>query len=108
MPDVDLTPLPRERKEQILTVLNRSKVSACTACRLCETRTQTVFGEGDYDAPIFFIGEGPGENEDLQGEPFVGRAGELLNKMILAMGLMWMRRETPTSRVWPFRMISRR
>jgi DNA polymerase len=46
-----------------------------------------VFGEGDADAPIFFIGEGPGENEDLQGRPFVGRAGELLNKWIAAMGL---------------------
>jgi DNA polymerase len=54
---------------------------------LCETRTNTVFGEGDADAKIFFIGEGPGENEDLTGRPFVGRAGNLLEKMILAMGL---------------------
>ncbi|MDP9175014.1 MAG: uracil-DNA glycosylase [Planctomycetota bacterium] len=54
---------------------------------MCETRTNTVFGEGDVDARIFFIGEGPGENEDLQGRPFVGRAGELLNKMIAGMGL---------------------
>jgi DNA polymerase len=54
---------------------------------LSQTRTHTVFGEGDPDAKIFFIGEGPGENEDLQGRPFVGRAGELLNKMIAGMGL---------------------
>jgi DNA polymerase len=46
-----------------------------------------VFGEGDVDAKIFFIGEGPGENEDLTGRPFVGRAGQLLDKMIVAMGL---------------------
>ena len=59
----------------------------CTRCRLCETRTNTVFGEGDPDAQIFFIGEGPGENEDLKGRPFVGRAGELLDKMIAGMGL---------------------
>jgi DNA polymerase len=54
---------------------------------LHETRKNTVFGEGDPEAKIFFIGEGPGENEDLQGRPFVGRAGELLNKWIAAMGL---------------------
>ncbi len=62
-------------------------VKPCTRCRLSQTRTHTVFGEGDPDASIFFIGEGPGENEDLQGRPFVGRAGELLNKMIVGMGL---------------------
>ena len=64
-----------------------NEVRGCTKCRLCETRTHTVFGEGAADAKIFFIGEGPGENEDLPGRPFVGRAGELLNKMIAAMGL---------------------
>src|SRR5205085_6768049 len=63
------------------------EVRGCTKCRLCEHRTKTVFGEGDADAQIFFIGEGPGENEDLTGRPFVGRAGELLNKMIAGMGL---------------------
>lgn len=67
--------------------MNDNEVRRCTKCRLCETRTQTVFGEGDADAKIFFIGEGPGETEDQTGRPFVGRAGELLNKMIGAMGL---------------------
>jgi len=67
--------------------LNETEVVGCTKCRLHETRTQTVFGEGDADAQIVFIGEGPGENEDLQGRPFVGKAGQLLDKMILAMGL---------------------
>jgi DNA polymerase len=77
------------RKEKIarLGAMDQVEVRPCTRCRLCQTRTQTVFGEGDADAQIFFIGEGPGENEDLQGRPFVGRAGELLNKMIAGMGL---------------------
>ncbi|HUC83564.1 MAG TPA: uracil-DNA glycosylase [Candidatus Acidoferrales bacterium] len=67
--------------------MNSAEVSVCIKCRLCEARTHTVFGEGDADAKLFFIGEGPGENEDLQGRPFVGRAGQLLDKMIAAMGL---------------------
>jgi DNA polymerase len=70
-----------------LDQLNQNEVSGCTRCRLCQTRTQTVFGEGDPGAKIFFIGEGPGENEDLSGRPFVGKAGQLLDKMINAMGL---------------------
>ena len=78
--------LAREEKIAALAKLDED-VKRCRLCRLCETRTQTVFGEGDPDAKIFFIGEGPGENEDLQGRPFVGRAGELLNKMIAGMGL---------------------
>ncbi len=75
-----------DEKRRLLAELD-AKVKVCTACRLCQQRTQTVFGEGDPDAKILFIGEGPGENEDLQGRPFVGRAGELLNKMIAGMGL---------------------
>jgi DNA polymerase len=70
-----------------LTQLNDNEVKVCTKCRLSETRTNTVFGEGDPNARIFFIGEGPGENEDLQGRPFVGKAGQLLDKMIAGMGL---------------------
>ena len=66
---------------------DESTGEGCTKCRLYETRTHTVFGEGDPDAKIFFIGEGPGETEDHTGRPFVGRAGELLNKQIAAMGL---------------------
>lgn len=79
--------LSTEKKRAELAAMNAQEVSVCTKCRLCETRTQTVFGEGDVDAKIFFIGEGPGENEDLTGRPFVGRAGQLLDKMIVAMGL---------------------
>jgi DNA polymerase len=77
---------PDEKRARLLA-LDNNEVRGCTKCRLCETRTKTVFGEGDPDAKIFFIGEGPGENEDLSGRPFVGRAGELLNKWIAAMGL---------------------
>ncbi len=59
----------------------------CTKCGLCEDRTTVVFGVGTKDAEVMFIGEGPGENEDLQGEPFVGRAGKLLDKMLQAVDL---------------------
>ena len=54
----------------------------CRRCGLCETRTNVVFGVGPMDAEVLFIGEGPGEQEDLQGEPFVGRAGKLLDDML--------------------------
>ena len=80
-------PLSTEEKRSLLAEMDQNEVRGCTKCRLCETRTQTVFGEGDADAKIFFIGEGPGETEDQTGRPFVGRAGELLNKMIAGMGL---------------------
>jgi DNA polymerase len=83
----DSPPLSSQEKRARLIALDNNEVRGCTKCRLCETRTNTVFGEGDADAQIFFIGEGPGENEDLSGRPFVGRAGELLNKWIAAMGL---------------------
>ena len=78
--------LTADEKTQRLAALDDNEVRGCTRCRLCETRTKTVFGEGNPSARIVFIGEGPGENEDLQGRPFVGRAGELLNKQIAAMG----------------------
>ena len=60
---------------------------SCRKCGLCEMRTNVVFGVGNKDADVMFIGEGPGENEDLQGEPFVGRAGQLLDKMLAAVDL---------------------
>lgn len=63
------------------------QVSQCQACDLCKTRTQTVFGIGNRHASWLLIGEAPGQNEDLQGEPFVGRAGQLLNEMLRAIGL---------------------
>lgn len=59
----------------------------CRKCSLCETRTNLVFGGGNKEAEVLFIGEGPGQQEDLQGKPFVGRAGQLLDKMLLAVGL---------------------
>ena len=59
----------------------------CTKCGLCETRTNVVFGVGNQNADIMFIGEGPGEQEDLQGEPFVGPAGKLLDDMMSIIDL---------------------
>ena len=59
----------------------------CRKCSLCETRTNLVFGVGNENAEVMFIGEGPGENEDLQGEPFVGRGGKLLDKYLEAIDL---------------------
>ena len=59
----------------------------CKKCSLCETRNNVVFGVGNKDAEVLFIGEGPGENEDLQGEPFVGRGGTLLDKMLYSIDL---------------------
>lgn len=59
----------------------------CKKCGLCETRTNVVFGTGNPDAKVLFIGEGPGENEDLQGKPFVGRGGMLLDKMLSVVDL---------------------
>lgn len=63
----------------------RDQVAACTACSLHQDRTQTVFGVGNQQADWWVVGEAPGEQEDLQGEPFVGRAGQLLNEMIRAL-----------------------
>lgn len=62
-------------------------VSTCTACELHQGRTQTVFGVGDQQADLMIVGEAPGADEDRQGEPFVGRAGQLLNEMLKAIGL---------------------
>ena len=64
----------------------QSMVSSCTACALHESRTNTVFGVGDHQAQVMVIGEAPGADEDQQGEPFVGPAGQLLNNMLLAIG----------------------
>lgn len=65
----------------------RGAVAACRACGLCETRTQTVFGVGRRDADLMLIGEAPGAEEDRRGEPFVGRAGQLLDRMLAAICL---------------------
>lgn len=86
-PSFNAPSLSADDKRRRLIALDENEVRGCTKCRLCETRKNTVFGEGDSAARIFFIGEGPGESEDIQGRPFVGRAGDLLNKWIAAMGL---------------------
>ncbi|MFO1504820.1 MAG: uracil-DNA glycosylase [Steroidobacteraceae bacterium] len=64
-----------------------AEVAACRKCGLCETRTRTVFGVGDRNARWLVVGEAPGAEEDKQGEPFVGRAGGLLNSMLRGIGL---------------------
>jgi DNA polymerase len=64
----------------------RADLGECTRCKLHSTRQNIVFGVGADDAPLMFVGEAPGEQEDKRGEPFVGKAGELLDKMIEAMG----------------------
>ena len=79
--------LSLDQRQAILGDLDRTQVKVCTKCVLHETRTHTVFGEGSLEAQLMFIGEGPGEDEDKSGRPFVGRSGQLLGKMITAMGL---------------------
>jgi DNA polymerase len=69
----------------------RAEIGDCRRCPLCEQRKSVVFGEGNADARVVFVGEGPGEEEDKSGRPFVGRAGELLTKMIEAVG--WRRED---------------
>jgi DNA polymerase len=64
----------------------KAAVAGCTACKLCKTRANTVFGVGNDAAPLMVVGEGPGADEDAQGEPFVGRAGKLLDEMLKAIG----------------------
>lgn len=73
---------------EVRPVLNtvRQSLEGCARCKLGRTRTSIVFGTGNQDARLMFIGEAPGRDEDLQGEPFVGEAGRLLDRMIAAMG----------------------
>lgn len=80
-------PLPPESRPAALEELRR-QILACTRCaHLVASRHSVVFGVGDPSARILFVGEAPGADEDLRGEPFVGKAGELLTKIIVAMGL---------------------
>ena len=65
----------------------KNECHSCENCGLCKSRTSVVFGVGNPEADILFVGEGPGENEDLQGEPFVGKAGQLLDKYLQVIGL---------------------
>ncbi|MCU1307349.1 MAG: Uracil-DNA glycosylase, family 4, partial [Acidobacteriaceae bacterium] len=73
-------------KSELLDAV-RADIGDCTRCRLSKERTNIVFGTGNLDADIMFVGEGPGADEDEQGLPFVGRAGQLLINMISAMGI---------------------
>jgi DNA polymerase len=82
---MDLENTRAENAEKLSVIAAR--IAKCVACPLAKTRIKTVPGEGDPVAEIVFIGEAPGEAEGLTGRPFVGRAGQLLTKMILAMGL---------------------
>ena len=78
--------LPPAQRAHALDAV-RQLIGDCTRCRLAEGRNKIVFGDGDPNARLMFVGEGPGADEDMQGLPFVGRAGQLLNNMIGAMGL---------------------
>lgn len=86
LPKPSAAPLPAAAPARALPVLAET-VATCTKCGLATTRTTTVFARGNPEAKLCFIGEAPGQDEDEQGLPFVGRAGQLLDKMIVAMGL---------------------
>jgi len=79
-------PLPPEQHFAALKLI-REEIGDCTRCQLSKGRNKIVFGDGDPNAKLMFVGEGPGADEDAQGLPFVGRGGQLLNNMIGAMGL---------------------
>lgn len=79
-------PVSPEDKAAALEAI-RADLGECTRCGLAKGRNKIVFGDGDANARLMFVGEGPGADEDAQGLPFVGRAGQLLNNMIAAMGL---------------------
>jgi DNA polymerase len=72
--------MPASNKKQLEAL--HDSIRGCTLCKLCKERTQVVFGVGNPNAKLVFVGEGPGADEDKKGEPFVGRAGQLLTKMI--------------------------
>jgi uracil-DNA glycosylase len=80
-----LSATAEERREDLVALYK--EVSKCTRCPLHETRTKAVFGAGNADAELMFVGEAPGAEEDRQGLPFVGRAGQLLNQMLEEIGL---------------------
>lgn len=95
--ELRIVPPPADESEEQLNARRQAneeqleklfaKLAGCQLCRLCEGRTNLVFGQGDAAAEIAFVGEGPGYHEDQQGLAFVGRSGQLLGKMIRAMGL---------------------
>lgn len=85
--DNPVQPVEPDLPEAINWDALQTEVATCTKCSLCETRNQTVFGSGNKNADWMLIGEAPGQNEDLQGKPFVGSAGLLLTEMLRAIGL---------------------
>jgi DNA polymerase len=82
-----MTPAERENAFQMLWNECRDRAMSCVMCGLSSTRTNVVFGEGDENSRLLFIGEGPGETEDETGRPFVGRAGQLLTQILTAAGI---------------------
>jgi len=82
-------PTTEDRRAALEAIAN--EIRTCTKCRLAETRTRAVPGEGRADTEVVFVGEGPGQNEDQQGRPFVGRAGDLLVRLLSTLG--WRREE---------------
>lgn len=76
---------PAERRERLVSVFREAQ--DCTRCSLSESRTQVVFGSGNADADLLFVGEAPGAEEDRQGLPFVGRSGELLTRLLGEVGI---------------------
>ncbi len=86
LPILAPAPIAHELRAAALQAI-RDEIGDCQRCPLAPTRNKLVFGDGDPNAPLMFVGEGPGADEDAQGLPFVGRGGQLLNNMINAMGL---------------------
>jgi DNA polymerase len=82
--EIEDEPIVRHGRRTLAQI--RGELGECTRCKLAPTRHSIVFGVGSEEAPLMFVGEAPGEQEDKRGEPFVGRAGELLDRMIEAMG----------------------
>ena len=80
-----MSELREQRRERLVDVYREASV--CTKCPLSETRTNVVFGSGDADAELMFVGEAPGAEEDRQGLPFVGRAGALLTELLEGIGM---------------------
>ena len=85
-PEVDPGPPPATDPARRTLQVVRDEVGECTRCKLSTTRTKLVFGVGADETPLMFVGEAPGAEEDRRGEPFVGAAGQLLDRMIAAMG----------------------
>src|SRR5947207_10094223 len=76
---------PEDRRKRLVEIYRDASI--CTRCPLSETRTNVVFGAGNSDADLMFVGEAPGAEEDRQGRPFVGRAGKLLDELLAEIGM---------------------